>query len=231
MVYNRCIGTRYCANNCPFKVRRFNYFNYNTEVGVGYGIDAYQSNIENANRRLQSLVLNPDVTVRGRGVMEKCTYCVQRVEQARIDARREGGRRIADGDVVTACQSACPTNAIEFGNISDPEAVVSKKREDVRSYGMLSQLNIKPRTEYLARVTNPHRRLMTEVQLEDLEHLQPPHHGHGDHGHDGHGHGDHGAQDEHHGDDEAAAHGAEKHDGDQKNAPHHDDSDVKSDAK
>ena len=93
--------------------------------------------------------MNPDVTVRGRGVMEKCTYCVQRVEKAKITARKED-RSIVDGDVVTACQSACASKAIEFGNIADPKSVVSAKRADVRSYGMLEQLNVKPRTEYLA---------------------------------------------------------------------------------
>jgi len=184
MAYNRCIGTRYCANNCPYKVRRFNYFNYNAEVGVGYGIDAYESNINSANRQLQSLVLNPDVTVRGRGVMEKCTYCVQRIENAKIEAIKED-RSIEDGDVVTACQAACASNAIEFGNLADPESKVAKAHGDVRSYGMLEQLNVKPRTEYLARVLNPHRRLMTSVQLADLAELKPPHHG--DHHHDHHG--------------------------------------------
>lgn len=204
MAYNRCIGTRYCANNCPFKVRRFNYFNYNEDIGVGYGIDAYPSNIESANRKLQSLVMNPDVTVRGRGVMEKCTYCVQRVEKAKITARKED-RGIEDGDVVTACQSACPANAIEFGDISDPESVVSKKRSDVRSYGLLAQLNVKPRTEYLARVRNTPKRLMTSKQLSDLAELEAPHHGDHGHGdHDGHGdghHDDHGHDDHPHGDD------------------------------
>jgi MoCo/4Fe-4S cofactor protein with predicted Tat translocation signal len=167
MAYNRCIGTRYCANNCPFKARRFNYFNYNEKIGVGYGVDAYAGTIESANRKLQALVMNPEVTVRGRGVMEKCTYCVQRVEKAKITARKED-RPYADGDVVTACQSACPTRAIEFGSVADPDSVVSKKQADPRSYGMLSQLNIKPRTEYLARVRNPHKRLMTARQLQDL---------------------------------------------------------------
>ncbi len=199
MAYNRCIGTRYCANNCPFKVRRFNYFNYNKDIGVGYGIDAYPSNIEKANRKLQALVMNPDVTVRGRGVMEKCTYCVQRVEKAKINARKDGGRPIKDGDVITACQAACPTKAIDFGNIQDPESAVAKKRKDVRSYGMLGQLNVKPRTEYLARVRNTPKRLMTTVQLVDLATLEAPHHGdHGDHGHGddhGHGHDDHGHED------------------------------------
>ncbi len=191
MAYNRCIGTRYCANNCPFKVRRFNYFNYNKEIGVGYGIDAYPSDIEKANRKLQQLVMNPDVTVRGRGVMEKCTYCVQRIEKGKITARKED-RRVQDGDIVTACQSACPTKAINFGDISDPESAVSKKRADVRSYGMLGQLNVKPRTEYLARVRNTPQRLMTAAQLNDLANLEAPHHAdhdeHADHAADGHDH-------------------------------------------
>ncbi len=124
--------------------------------------------IESANRKLQALVLNPEVTVRGRGVMEKCTYCVQRVEKAKIEARKDDGRPVRDGDVVTACQSACPAQAIEFGNVADPDSAVSKKHADVRSYGMLAQLNVKPRTEYLARVRNPHPRLMTQAQLQDL---------------------------------------------------------------
>ena len=208
MAYNRCIGTRYCANNCPFKVRRFNYFNYNQEVGVGYGIDAYPSNIEGANRKLQALVLNPNVTVRGRGVMEKCTYCVQRIEKGKINARKED-RRVGEGDIVTACQAACPTNAIDFGNIADPESTVSKKHGDVRSYGMLAQLNVKPRTEYLARVRNTPARLMTARQLKDLAELKAPHHddhghgGHDDHGHGAQGHDEHGDQGESH--DEAHA--------------------------
>ena len=179
MAYNRCIGTRYCANNCPFKVRRFNYFNFNEEVGTGYGINAFPGNIESANRQLQALVLNPEVTVRGRGVMEKCTYCVQRVEGAKITARKEG-RSIRDGDVVTACQSACSSKAIEFGDISDSESRVAKAHADVRAYGMLEQLNVKPRTEYLARVRNTPHRLMTQQQLNDLVEVQPPHEGHHD---------------------------------------------------
>jgi molybdopterin-containing oxidoreductase family iron-sulfur binding subunit len=194
MTYNRCIGTRYCANNCPFKVRRFNYFNYNSDVGVGYGVDAYQGTIESANRKLQALVLNPDVTVRGRGVMEKCTYCVQRVEKAKIEARRdEGPWEIKDGAVVTACQSACPTRAIEFGNIADPDSIVHKKRDDPRAYGLLGQLNVKPRTEYLARVRNPHPRLMSRAQIDDLADLKAPHHDDsGNHAGDHSGDGDHG---------------------------------------
>lgn len=216
MAYNRCIGTRYCANNCPYKVRRFNYFNWNEAVGVGYGIDAYQGNIENANRKLQQLVLNPEVTVRGRGVMEKCTYCVQRVEAGKIEARKDGGRPIRDGDVKTACQTACPTQAINFGNIQDTESRVYADRKDPRNYAMLDQLNLSPRTTYLARITNPHIRLMTAKQLLDLRVLpeKAAHHaGHGGHHddehHDGgdHGSGDH--EDPH--SDEASASPAEAH--------------------
>lgn len=216
MAYNRCIGTRYCANNCPFKVRRFNYFNYNEDIGTGYGIDAYPSHIESANRKLQALVMNPEVTVRGRGVMEKCTYCIQRVEGAKINAIKEG-RDVADGDVVTACQSACPTRAIEFGDVSDPASAVSQKHADDRSYGMLGQLNLKTRTQYLARVTNPHRRLMTARQIEELETMEQPHsHGHGGHGdehHEGHGDEHHEGHDDHdHAEHEGDGHGAAKHD-------------------
>jgi molybdopterin-containing oxidoreductase family iron-sulfur binding subunit len=116
--------------------------------------------------------------------MEKCTFCIQRVEKAKITARKQD-RPLADGDVVTACQSACPTQAIEFGNVADPKSVVSQRHDDDRSYGMLEQLNIKPRTRYLARIRNPHKRLMTARQLDDLQTVKPPHHG--DHGHDDHG--------------------------------------------
>ncbi|MCO8123174.1 TAT-variant-translocated molybdopterin oxidoreductase [Stieleria sp. TO1_6] len=210
MAYNRCIGTRYCANNCPLKVRRFNYFNYNEEIGVGYGVKAYPSAIESASRKLQALVLNPDVTPRGRGVMEKCTYCIQRIEKGKIQARKEGGRPVKDGDVITACQAACGTNAIEFGNIADPESAVAIKREDPRAYGMLEQLNIKPRTEYLARVRNPHPRLMTTFQIKDLKDIKA-HHGHAAHG-EHEGEGDHqGHGDEHAGEDHGTEASTEKH--------------------
>ncbi|MFU7562219.1 TAT-variant-translocated molybdopterin oxidoreductase [Stieleria sp. JC731] len=203
MAYNRCIGTRYCANNCPVKVRRFNYFNYNAEVGVGYGVEAFPSAIEKANRKLQALVLNPEVTVRGRGVMEKCTYCVQRVEKAKIHARKEH-RSVQDGEVVAACQAACSTNAIEFGNVDDAKSAVAKQHADSRAYGLLEQLNIKPRTMYLARIRNPHPRLKTVQQVEDLSEIEA-HHGHGDHA-EGEHHDDHG-HDAHEGD----GHGAESH--------------------
>jgi molybdopterin-containing oxidoreductase family iron-sulfur binding subunit len=137
MVYNRCVGTRYCQNNCPYKVRHFNFLQY--------------SDLQTPSL---ALVNNPDVTVRARGVMEKCTYCVQRISQARY-AAEEGGRRLQDGDVVTACQAACPTRAITFGDISDPRGAVTALKKDPRNYGMLAELNTRPRTTYLAKVTNP----------------------------------------------------------------------------
>jgi len=140
MVYNRCIGTRYCGNNCPAKVRRFNYFHYTKFM-------------DKPGNKVLQLAQNPNVTVRSRGVMEKCTYCVQRISSARIKARN-AQRMIADGEVVTACQSACPPNAITFGNILDETSAIAKQRKDPRAYAMLEELNIRPRTLYMAKVTN-----------------------------------------------------------------------------
>ncbi len=142
MVYNRCIGTRYCGNNCPYKVRRFNYLNFHEEL-------------KDANREISKMVFNPDVTVRVRGVMEKCTYCVQRIQAVKIDARNHG-RPIDDGQVVTACQQACPAQAIVFGDLADSQSQVARSQQDSRSYALLAELNIKPRTTYLAKVRNPH---------------------------------------------------------------------------
>ena len=158
MTYNRCIGTRYCSNNCPYKVRRFNFFDYNS----GTRDNLYTPNLirEDINE-LHKMQKNPQVTVRSRGVMEKCTYCVQRIENARIEIRAENrgdanNARIADGKVVTACQQACPTDAIVFGDLNDKNSRVSKLHELAQTYGLLDpELNTKPRTQYLAKVRNP----------------------------------------------------------------------------
>ncbi|MGI9455921.1 MAG: 4Fe-4S dicluster domain-containing protein, partial [Aeoliella sp.] len=163
MVYNRCVGTRYCANNCPYKVRRFNYFEYHAAdpkapAQPWMGIPDQQTNRDTS--KIEQLAFNPDVTVRMRGVMEKCTYCVQRISAARNDARIDhanGGRDsavIQDGEVVTACQGACPTQAITFGDLNDSRSKISQTREDPRTYSMLEELNVKPRTQYLARIRN-----------------------------------------------------------------------------
>jgi molybdopterin-containing oxidoreductase family iron-sulfur binding subunit len=145
MVYNRCVGTRYCSNNCPYKVRRFNFLQY-------------------ADFTTETLKLhrNPDVTVRSRGVMEKCTYCVQRINAGRIEAHKEN-RTIRDGEVVTACQAACPTGAIVFGNINDRTSGVARMKATPLNYGLLSELNTQPRTTYLARLRNPHPDLADEA--------------------------------------------------------------------
>jgi Fe-S-cluster-containing dehydrogenase component len=163
MVYNRCIGTRYCANNCPYKVRRFNYLDFHSSrpkapVQPWLGVPDEQPGQEIPE--LVQMGFNPDVSVRMRGVMEKCTYCVQRISSARIQARNDyaKGNRTSplpvDGEVVTACQQACPTNAIQFGDLNDKQSIVVQSHHDDRAYSMLEELNIKPRTKYLARIRN-----------------------------------------------------------------------------
>ena len=141
MVYNRCIGTRYCSNNCPYKVRRFNFLLYQDWDTPQY-----------------KLMRNPEVTIRSRGVMEKCTYCTQRIASARIEAEKDG-RKINDGEIVTACQAVCPTDAIVFGDLNDKESQVVKMKEDHRNYVLLNELNTQPRTTYLAGLKNPNREM------------------------------------------------------------------------
>jgi molybdopterin-containing oxidoreductase family iron-sulfur binding subunit len=149
MVYNRCVGTRYCSNNCPYKVRRFNFLLY--------------SDYETESLKL---LRNPDVSVRSRGVMEKCSYCVQRISAAKIEADKEN-RNVRDGEIVTACQQACPASAITFGNINDKQSKVAKLQADERSYQVLADLNTRPRTKYVAAVLNPNQ----ELESTPVEHL------------------------------------------------------------
>jgi molybdopterin-containing oxidoreductase family iron-sulfur binding subunit len=145
MVYNRCVGTRYCANNCPYKVRRFNFYLF--------------SDYETPSLKL---LHNPDVTVRSRGVMEKCTYCVQRINAAKFEAEKHD-RKVQDGEIQTACQAACPTEAIIFGNINDPKSRVAKMKQEKSNFGMLADLNTRPRTTYLASLRNPNPEIQGEV--------------------------------------------------------------------
>ncbi|NQU49647.1 MAG: 4Fe-4S dicluster domain-containing protein, partial [Planctomycetes bacterium] len=142
-VYNRCIGTRYCANNCPYKVRRFNYLEY-------------QGQLRTDGNEILQLAMNPEVTVRNRGVMEKCSFCVQRIEAARTESTVNGTGIIEDGAVTPACAQVCPAQAISFGDLNDPTSKVLKNHENDRAYALLAELNNKPRVAFMAPISNPH---------------------------------------------------------------------------
>jgi molybdopterin-containing oxidoreductase family iron-sulfur binding subunit len=146
MTYNRCVGTRYCLNNCPYKVRRFNFLNYH----------------DGKEKSPLDLVFNPDVTTRMRGVMEKCTFCVQRINDAKYHAKDAGRARVLDGEVVTACQEACPAGAIIFGDTNDPNSAVSKARIHERRFHVLAELNVRPSVTYLAKVYNTDKKMLPE---------------------------------------------------------------------
>ncbi|KAB2840402.1 4Fe-4S dicluster domain-containing protein, partial [bacterium] len=142
-VYNRCVGTRYCANNCPYKVRRFNWFDYADNPEFDF----------NLNDQVAKLALNPDITVRSRGVMEKCSMCIQRIQEGKLQAKNEG-RALKDGEIQMACQQSCPGKAIVFGDLNDPNSEISKLLKDERYYAVLEELNVRPAVGYLTKVRN-----------------------------------------------------------------------------
>ena len=186
-IYNRCVGTKYCENNCPYKVRRFNFLQYSDQISPTI-----------------QLMANPSVTVRSRGVMEKCTYCIQRVKAAEWQSKKEQ-RFIEDGEIIVACQQACPTNAIVFGDINDPNSEVSKLKRGDLTFGLLTHLNTGPRTSYTAKIKNPNPALVAlNPKIYGSEVREGEHHG-GEHG-DSHGGQDKGASGEAIADDKGGAH-------------------------
>ena len=203
MAYNRCVGTRYCANNCPYKVRRFNFLDWNKrQIG-----EFYKGPLGPVDEpELEKMNANPNVTVRMRGVMEKCTFCTQRIEAAKIEQKRLAGAsddiRIADGNIKVACQQVCPTDAITFGDISDADSEVSKMKANDRNYSVLGYLNARPRTTYLARLRNPNPEMPDAYEKPYAYAQYDERYGHGSHG----AHADdHGAgHDDHHGHDHSS---------------------------
>ena len=158
MAYNRCVGTRYCANNCPYKVRRFNWFKYFDNDNFDYSF----------NNDLGKMVINPDVTVRSRGVIEKCSMCVHRIQDGKLNARKERGR-VIDGEINVACASSCPTNAITFGDMNDPESKISillSEEREGRAFHMLEEINVRPQVSYLTKVRNKDAAIKEEPKKE-----------------------------------------------------------------
>ncbi len=210
MAYNRCIGTRYCANNCPYKVRRFNFFDFNKRSldELYMGPLGKQSEMP----ELLKMVKNPDVSVRMRGVMEKCTYCVQRIQQGKIAQKRKAGASgdvlVPDGSIKTACQQVCPVDAIVFGNILDKDSGVAKAKAQDRDYAVLGYLNIRPRTTYLGKIRNPNPHMpdYQQLPLSRIEYNKKNHPAHAG-GHEASGEG-HGGQGHENG---ASGHETEKH--------------------
>ncbi len=191
MVYNRCIGTRYCSNNCPYKVRRFNYFDFHSKNPRGTGIPGIQAKPwlpmdplkafpdqqqENSIDKIKRMVFNPDVTIRMRGVMEKCNYCIQRIKRQTIDTKNRFARgerdkaTVDDGVITTACQQSCPTQAIVFGDLNDAESDVTRSQQNPRSYSVLDLLNTRPRSTYLAKLRNPSPALTGNHKVDDKGH-------------------------------------------------------------
>jgi molybdopterin-containing oxidoreductase family iron-sulfur binding subunit len=160
MTYNRCIGTRYCANNCPYKVRRFNWFNYPSYKKF--------TQVNPAQDDLGRMVLNPDVTVRTRGVMEKCSFCVQKIQAGKLVAKKES-RPVVDGDIITACADVCPTNAIVVGDWNDIKSMVRKGSAETRSYQVLEEVGMKPNVWYKTKVRNEKNTVLESIQIEKKE--------------------------------------------------------------
>lgn len=195
MAYNRCVGTRYCANNCPYKVRRFNFFDYNKrDINELYKGPLGKNEYKTEDSQFTRMQKNPNVSIRMRGVMEKCTYCVQRIESAKINqkvkAKDSPNILVPDGTIQTACQQVCPTNSIVFGDIADPNTEVSKAKNNDRNYALLGYLNIRPRTTYLAKLRNPNPEMpgYRDMPLTRAEYELRYGHGAHDKSHDDHSH-------------------------------------------
>ncbi|GHC06156.1 TAT-variant-translocated molybdopterin oxidoreductase [Cerasicoccus arenae] len=214
MAYNRCVGTRYCANNCPYKVRRFNFFDFNKRERADlYAGPLGPNKYETEASQLTRMQKNPNVTVRMRGVMEKCTYCLQRIEMAKINqknkAKDSANTRVKDGTIKVACQQVCPTEAITFGDVADPESAVSKAKSSDRNYAVLGYLNVRPRTTYLAKLRNPNPAISKAKPLSRQEYDAKSGHGGHDESHDTHSE-EHATTTEGQGEAKHEAHSAEK---------------------